>query len=250
MKPLQKSLWTEFSKRMLVSVVIFVALFLILYMVEWMFPSVEGMLLQWNNPAFVVGIPASVIGVGYVLTIQNPKNYIGFYGGIIMSLLLAWQFMLLQEWSLTILYIVVFVPFMIFSMVSWRKKTVQSVGDDKKSFPTWLTSKDQLRNLLILIGIVALDSGLITDFKVIVQADGLLLQIMSSLMIGSSILANYWLIYQKIDAWLWWVVYSLAGMVLYALIGNAFSFVLFTVFLIVNTGAGIAWIKFRKKNIK
>jgi hypothetical protein len=32
-------------------------------------------------------------------------------------------------------------------------------------------------------------------------------------------------------------------MVFYALIGNAFSFVLFAVFLLVNGAAGIAWIK-------
>jgi hypothetical protein len=32
-------------------------------------------------------------------------------------------------------------------------------------------------------------------------------------------------------------------MIFYALIGNAFSFVLFTVFLLVNGAAGIAWIK-------
>jgi hypothetical protein len=62
-------------------------------------------------------------------------------------------------------------------------------------------------------------------------------------MIASSTLANFILIYQKIDAWIWWVVYALAGMIFYALIGNAFSFVLFTVFLLVNGAAGIAWIK-------
>ena len=68
------------------------------------------------------------------------------------------------------------------------------------------------------------------------------------MMIASSVLANFWLIYKKLDAWLWWVVYSIAGMILYALIGNAFSFLLFTVFLIVNTGAGVAWIKISRRN--
>jgi hypothetical protein len=66
-------------------------------------------------------------------------------------------------------------------------------------------------------------------------------------MIASSTLANFILIYQKIDAWLWWTVYALAGMMFYAFIGNAFSFVLFTVFLLVNGGAGIAWIKLKNR---
>ena len=66
-------------------------------------------------------------------------------------------------------------------------------------------------------------------------------------MIASSTLANFILIYQKIDAWIWWVVYALAGMIFYVLIGNAFSFVLFTVFLLVNGGAGLAWIKVAKE---
>ena len=65
-------------------------------------------------------------------------------------------------------------------------------------------------------------------------------------MIASSTLANFILIYQKIDAWLWWAVYALAGIVLYILIGNIFSMVLFLVFLLVNGSAGIAWIKLRK----
>ena len=74
-------------------------------------------------------------------------------------------------------------------------------------------------------------------------SDNIILKLIGGLMIASSTLANFILIYQKIDAWIWWVVYALAGMIFYALIGNAFSFVLFTVFLFVNGGAGIAWIK-------
>ena len=88
MPPLQRSLWKDFGKQILVSLGIFSTLFLILYIVEWLVPSLQGTLLQWHDPAFVVGIPASAIGVGYVLTIRNPKNYTGFYGGILLNLLL------------------------------------------------------------------------------------------------------------------------------------------------------------------
>jgi hypothetical protein len=111
------ALWKELGKQLLVSMGIFFALFLILYIVEWAVPSLSGVLLQWHEPAFVVGIPASVIGVAYVLTIRNPQNYTGFVGGIVMALLLSWQFALLQQWGLTVLYVAVFVPFMSYSII-------------------------------------------------------------------------------------------------------------------------------------
>ena len=58
------TLWQEFGKQILLSIGIFSVLFLILYIVEWAIPSLCGMLLQWQDPAFVVGIPASVIRGG------------------------------------------------------------------------------------------------------------------------------------------------------------------------------------------
>ena len=235
---------------MLVSLGIFFALFLILYIIERAVPSLSGVLLQWHDPAYVVGIPASVIGVAYVLTIRNPQNYTGFYGGIVMALLLAWQFALMQQWGLTIMYTAVFVPFMIYSIICWRKQTLQSKENEKALCPTWLSLKAQGLNLLFLIGIVAIDSGLLMHYESTIHSGQLMLKLTGGVMIGSSILANFWLIYQKLDAWIWWVVYSIAGMTLYTLIGNAFSFVLFSIFLIVNTGAGMAWIKLRKQNIK
>ena len=244
---MKKTLWKEFARNTLISLGIFSALFLILYIVEWAVPSLSGMLLQWHDPAFVVGIPASVIGVAYVLTIRNPLNYTGFYGGIVMALLLSWQFALLQQWGLTVLYVVVFVPFMIYSIISWSKQTLQSSENEDIFRPTWLSIRNQAINLLFLLGMVALDSGLLTHFESTIHSEQLLQKLMSGMMIGSSVLANFWLIYKKLDAWLWWVVYSIAGMIFYVLIGNAFSFVLFTVFLLVNGGAGLAWIKVAKE---
>ena len=98
-----------------------------------------------------------------------------------------------------------------------------------------------------LVAIIVADYALAT---LVIQhndwSDNVILKLIGGLMIASSTLANFILIYQKIDAWIWWVVYALAGMIFYALIGNAFSFVLFTVFLLVNGAAGIAWIKASK----
>jgi nicotinamide riboside transporter PnuC len=124
---------------------------------------------------------------------------------------------------------------------------MQSQESDQPFCPTWLSLRNQVFNLLFLVGMVVLDSGLLTHFESTIQSDQLLLKLMSGLMIGSSVLANFWLIYKKLDAWIWWVVYSVAGMILYALIGNAFSFLLFTIFLLVNGGAGLAWIKASKE---
>ena len=244
---MKQALWKELGKNLLISIGIYSLLFLILYIVEACSPSLRGTTLKWNDPAFIVGIPASVIGVAYVLTIRNPQNYTGFVGGIVMALLLSWQFALLQQWGLTVLYVAVFVPFMIYSIIYWRKQTMQSQESDQPFCPTWLSLRNQVFNLLFLVGMVVLDSGLLTHFESTIQSDQLLLKLMSGLMIGSSVLANFWLIYKKLDAWIWWVVYSVAGMILYALIGNAFSFLLFTIFLLVNGGAGLAWIKASKE---
>ena len=59
---------------LLTSCAIFGVFFLMLFAAESLIDSLRGVLLQWQDPAFIVGIPASVVGVAYVLTIRNPKN--------------------------------------------------------------------------------------------------------------------------------------------------------------------------------
>lgn len=97
---------------------------------------------------------------------------------------------------------------------------------------------------LMALLIIAVDYALCTC---LIQQNGwgdnVLLKLCSGVMIASSTLANYWLIYRKIDAWIWWVLYGLNGMVFYVLLGNIFSLVLFTVFLLVNGSALVAWVR-------
>jgi hypothetical protein len=241
---MKQTLWQEFGKQILISVGIYSALFLILYIIEWLVPSLCGILLQWHDPAFVVGIPASVAGTAYVLTIRDPKNYTGFYGGILMALLLSVQFYLQGNLDLFFLQLLVFVPFLLSSLLRWRKLALQSQSADQPFVPEWLPRHLQWLSLCVLLIVVAGDYVLAT--LVIQQdawTDNILIKLMGGLMIASSTLANFILIYQKIDAWVWWVLYALSGIVLYVLIGNIFSIVLFVVFLIINAGAGIAWIK-------
>ena len=244
---MKKTLWQEFARNILISLGIFSALFLILYIVEWAVPSLSGVLLQWCDPAFIVGIPASVIGVAYVLTIRNPKNYTGFVGGMVMAVLLATQFFLLGSYDLMILQLAVFFPFLLTSFLRWRRQTLSLSAAEHPFYPEWLPTGQMLVSLLLLVAIIVADYALAT---LVIQhndwSDNIILKLIGGLMIASSTLANFILIYQKIDAWLWWTVYALAGMMFYALIGNAFSFVLFTVFLLVNGAAGIAWIKASK----
>lgn len=248
---IRRQLFIEFGKQSIISVCIYSALFLLLYAVERFFPTLQSTLLQWQDPAFVVGIPASVIGTAYVLTIRNPQNYVGFYGGILMSILLAVQFYLQGNYDLVVLYLAVFVPFGLMSLITWRRNTLQSKSENQPFIPEWLPFRTQVITIAIMFCIVALDYVLAT--MVIQQnawSDAIVLKLMGGLMIASSVLANFLLIRQKIDAWLWWVIYSLSGIIFYVLIGNMFSLVLFCVFLLVNGSAGIAWIRLRKQYIR
>ncbi|MBQ5387589.1 MAG: nicotinamide mononucleotide transporter [Paludibacteraceae bacterium] len=246
---MKQILWKQFAMHILFSIGIFSALFLILYSIEWLIPALNGMLLKWHESAFLVGIPASVIGVAYVLTIRNPKNYTGFCGGILMALLLSVQFYLQGNIDLVFLQLLVFVPFMLSSLLRWRKLLLQPQKTDQPFVPEWLPRRLQWLSVLILLIVVLGDYALAT---LVIQQDAwdenILIKLMGGVMIASSTLANFILIYQKIDAWIWWGLYALSGIVLYVLIGNLFSVVLFVVFLVINGSAGIAWFRLRKQH--
>ncbi len=247
---IRHQLLIEFGRQLLVSVGIFTALFLVLFWVEWIFPMLRGTLLQWSDPAFVVGIPASVIGTAYVLTIRNPKNYIGFYGDIVMAILLAIQFHLQGDsLDLFILYLGVFVPFGIYSLIVWRTHTMQPELVEESLVPRWLPRASQCLMVVVALIIIVVDYVAATQFF---QNNGwwdnVALKLVSGLLIASAVLANGLLVGQRIDAWIWWVVYSLSGMAIAVMIGNIFSLVLFTVFLFVNGSTGIAWIRRFGKN--
>ena len=110
-------LYKEFGKNLLISLGIFAALTLVLLIAErWL--AIE--LMAWSSAPFCVGFCASIIGVGYVLTVKNPNNYLGFYGGIAMSALLGIQFIMTHQWDLVVLYFGVFIPFLVRSIVVWK----------------------------------------------------------------------------------------------------------------------------------
>ena len=235
---------------LLLSVGIYAALFVVLLVVERLCEPLRGMLLQWDSAAFIVGIPASVVGTAYVLTIRNPQNYTGFIGGIAMSVLLGTQFALQGNYDLTFLQIGIFIPFMLLSLITWRKKleTTQPTDTTEKPFrPAYLHGWRQGLTLTLALLIIVADYAFTT--RVLnhdAWADKWLLKLAGAMMIASSVMANFWLIYQKMDAWIWWILYSLAGILFYVLLGNIYCIVLFLFYLVINASAFVAWQRLRK----
>lgn len=232
-------LWKAMGLNTLISVALFAVLFGILWLMEFLIDDIT--LLKWDDPAWIVGIPASVIGVAYILTIRDPQNYTGFYAGIIMSALLGVQFTIQHNYDSTFLYFFVFIPFQMMSIYKWSR----GKNEGGASFePKFLDTPRFWLSVFIMLSITIGDYLLQTyAFQQNALSENIASKLCCGLMISSSFLANYWLIYRKNDAWIYWFVYSVSGIVFFILINNIFSIVLFTFFLVINSMAGVAWIR-------
>jgi len=231
----------------LCSVGLYAALFLLMQAAEMLWPEqYAGRLLHWDSAAFCVGVPASLFGTSYVLTVRNPQNYTGFYAGILMALLLAVQCFLQEQYDLTVLYIFVFIPFLSASLVRWRKALCRS---EKESFtPAFLNRRLFALTLATGCLIVAADYVLSTWVLAVPGHRGEWLynmaeKILGGVMMASALIANFWMISKKNDAWIGWVVYCVAGLLLFAMAENVFSVLLFIVMLAVNVSAQVSWIR-------
>ena len=235
-------LWRALGRNMLISILLFGCLLGLLWLVELVLPSIT--LLKWHDPSWVVGLPASIIGVAYILTIKDPQNYTGFFAGIIMSVLLGVQFLLQQQYDSTILFFFVFIPFQMMSIYKWSRQK----GDGGASFePKFLDTPRLLLSISMFVFITLGDYLLVTfAFQHNGLADNIAIKLCNGLLISSSFLANYWLIYRKTDSWIYWIIYSVAGVLLFVLINNIFSIVLFLFFLAINGSAGLAWVRMTK----
>ena len=233
------NLWRALGRNTILSIILFGALLGLLWVAEQIWPSVT--LLKWNDPAWVVGIPASIIGVAYILTIRDPHNYTGFFAGIVMSILLGVQFLLQGAYDSTFLFFCVFIPFQMMSIYKWSRKK----EDGGASFePKFLDTPRMVMSVMMLLFITLGDYLLQTfAFQHNGLGDNVAIKLCNGLLISSSFLANYWLIYRKTDSWIYWALYSIAGIVLFVIINNVFSIVLFVFFLVINSMAGVAWIK-------
>lgn len=237
---MKKQLLSELCRKTLLSCGIFAALFACLWLVEYFVPSMAGRLLPWS-PAFIVGIPASILGVAYVLTITNPKNYIGFYVGVTMSILLGVKFWLAGQYDLVFLYICLFIPFQVMSLVKWRKNTLHPSGEAGELRPKYLSVKAFIIEMAVAAAIVVADYFYCVHLLHLDMP--LAAVICAGITIASSFFANLLLIYQTNDAWMWWVVYSISSLVLFCILFDPFMIVLNVAFLVVNGSAHIAWIK-------
>jgi nicotinamide mononucleotide transporter PnuC len=243
-------LWRALGRNTLISIVLFGALLGLLWLVEtcvntFQLSTFNFQLLKWHDPAWVVGIPASIIGVAYILTVRDPQNYTGFFAGIIMSVLLGVQFLLQKQYDSTFLFFFVFIPFQMMSIYKWSRNK----NDGGASFePKFLDTPRLILSIALLVFITAGDYVLATFAFHPEEAltDNIVIKLLNGLLISSSFLANYWLIYRKTDSWIYWFLYSVAGIGLFIFLGNIFSIVLFTFFLVINSMAGIAWIKATK----
>ena len=232
-------LWRALGRNFILSIGLFGALLGLLWLAEMIFPSMT--LLKWHDPAWIFGIPASVIGVAYILTIRDPHNYTGFYAGIIMSILLGIQFILQGGYDSAFLFFCVFIPFQMLSIYKWSRKREEGGASFE---PKFLETPRMLMSIAMLVSITVGDY-ILSTFALMHDGitDNMLIKILNGLLISSSFLANYWLIYRKTDSWIYWFIYSVAGIGLFIILGNVFSIVLFTFFLVINSMAGIAWIK-------
>ncbi len=232
-------LWRALGRNFIISIGLFGALLGLLWLAEMIFPSMT--LLKWHDPAWVVGIPASIIGVAYILTVRDPQNYTGFYAGIMMSILLGVQFILQGGYDSAFLFFCVFIPFQMLSIYKWSRKREEGGASFE---PKFLETPRMLMSIAMLVSITAGDYVLSTfALRHDSLSDDIVIKILNGLLISSSFLANYWLIYRKTDSWIYWFIYSVAGIGLFIILGNAFSIVLFTFFLVINSMAGLAWIK-------
>ncbi len=232
------SLIKDCGKNLLISCGVFAIFFALLYVAEMFFVP-QGTLLHFSSLAFCVGIPASVIGVGHILTIRDPKNYIGFYPGLIMEALQAWQFYLLGAYDLMCFYIFFFMPIQLATLLRWEKKK-----DSSESTPVWMSKQETLIALLVFVFIIAADYLLLTF--VVEQntlADNMLVKLLSGSMMAAAILANYGLFFHKKDAWIYWVINSIVGLVLYLQLAQYFNVVLYIFFIVINTIALVAWVR-------
>ncbi len=235
------ALWKALGRNFGISIGGFGALLGLLWLTGWLFPNLEGQLILFGDPSWVVSIPASVIGVAYILTVRDPQNYTGFFAGILMSILLGVQFLLQGAYDSAFLFFLVFIPFQMMSIYKWSR----SKDDGGASFePKFLDTPRLIMSVAMLIFITAGDYLLATyAFQQNGLMDNFIIKLLNGLLISSSFLANYWLIYRKTDSWIYWFIYSVAGIGLFIILGNAFSIVLFSFFLVINSMAGITWIK-------
>lgn len=215
---------------LLISIGIFGAVLIFLYFCGLLVK--DGQLI---NPYLPLELIAGIIGSAYILVVKNPNNYLGFALGIIMSILLGVQFYLEGFKDLTILYYCIFIPCQIYTLVKWKKGN-NTDDNSEYAIPSFLDWKRFLIMLCIFAALIVADLLLLQN-EVTIPA------IMSAAIVGSSTLANFLMIRKRTDAWFYWVIFSLCGIILFILSHNYVTLTLYVIYLFINGNVCIAWCK-------
>jgi len=238
-----KHLYIATVKNLLIAAVLTAALFCVMYLLKVNF-SFDKILL--------FSVLATITGVCYILTIRNPQNYVGFYLGIASSVCLGVQFALLGNFDLTFLYFLVFIPFQIAAITTWKKKSSENF-ENKIFSPKFLPFKKELFFILIFILIIIIDyivaSLYLKQHKNELFFNNFVIKTVFAVMISSSIMANFLMIGKWLETWIYWLIYSAAAIISAIIIKNNFNLLLFVFFLVINAISFISWLKIRERKV-
>lgn len=220
---------------------------------------------SFSDRVTIISLAAGVVGTAYIMTVKNPCNYFGMAFGVVSSILLTIQFYWMGFPDLPVLYVCVFIPCQVVTVFVWYRGNKRLNNTTENAvLPKFLGRSAFFLVTLSFFVMTFLDfgiSGIINNnaegasfaemvrlgFQVPTDTKLFAIQLISAVMVASSILSNTLMIKKKSDTWYYWVIYSAAGMVLNLLVQNYFSFMLFILFLIINLNGCIAWFKITPK---
>lgn len=227
----------EVAANLLIAIAIFVGVVVLLYFLGLVVDGSGQLLNRW----LPLELAAGVIGSAYVLTVKNPNNYFGFVLGVIMSILLAIQFYVesTPENNMkdqTLLYCAIFIPCQLLTLVKWISASKGTSKDDKHSIPSFMGVKGLFIGIFIFADIIVLD-------MLVLQPCFNLANLMSACVVASSAQANFLMIRKRTDAWFYWLLFSVTGIIQMICIQNYVTLTLYIVYLFINGSACIAWCK-------
>lgn len=237
--PLVRGLKKEWRNNTLLSLVIYGVFFMIV-------TNLPFVTISWDLK-FYLSIASSIFGTSYILTIRDPKNYLGFIFGITSSALLGVQLWMLGTYDQSILYFLVFVPFQIRSYLNWRKAAL-STEEEKPLVLHFLPLGKSLLAFGLVVLFTAIDYWVLDSY--LMPEASVFMKILCGFVVGTAIIANFLLINRWVDSWIYWVVYSAATVVYAVLLNIPFTILLFIFFVIINGSTGVKWIMMWRKQQK
>lgn len=227
----------EVAVNVLIATLIFIGVIVLLHFLGLIVDGNGHLINRW----LPLELAAGIIGSAYVLTVKNPNNFFGFALGVVMSLLLAIQFYVesTPENNMkdqTLLYCAVFIPCQLLTLVKWISASKGTSKDSKHAIPSFMGVKGLFIGIFIFIDIIVLD-------MLVLQPSFNLANLMSACVVACSTQANFLMIRKRTDAWFYWLLFSVTGIIQMICIQNYVTLTLYIVYLFINGAACIAWCK-------